>query len=135
LWYEQLPSHNPDRRLASGSYVAKLAFSVIAVALGWLLLPMSTAWAIAFLCATFPAIWSKRSSVRRRLRAAFSGIGVALIIYFCMVGIVAGLMTWSHEAAQNGALVLQLLMFVAAYWVSRQILKTRPYQASAQISD
>src|SRR6266566_1418186 len=96
----------------------KLSFSIIAVVLGWLGLgKVPIEWAAAFLCATLPAIWSKQSSFRLRMRAAFSGIAIALFIYLCMIGIVLGLMTWSHAAAQNGALILQLFMIFAAYWV------------------
>jgi hypothetical protein len=89
--------------MPAGAYTLalKVAVSALAIALGWLgwgIIPIT--WAVAFLCATLPAIWSRQSSVRRRVRAALCGIGVALFVYLCMVGIVVGLMTWSHEPDQ-----------------------------------
>jgi hypothetical protein len=112
---------------------AKLSFTIVTLTLLWLALKViGLVLAIAFLCAILPAIWSNQPTSRRRVRAALSGIGVAFIIYLCMFGIVAGLMTWSHEAAWNAALALQLLMFFAAFWVSRQILRTTPDQSPVQ---
>jgi hypothetical protein len=80
-------------------------------------------WSFACLVSMLLGIWSRQGSIFCRIKAVGAGVAVSAVIFISAIGILLGVGANAPAARWIVGLLLGVLGLVAAYWVTRSILR------------